>query len=102
MPKFLRNAILLGMGAVYYSKEKVEELVKELGDSEKINPEEGKKMVKEIIQKAEEYKKQQEKELTKMVSKIIKDLGVVTKNDIEAIKKQVKPKTPAKKTSKKK
>jgi polyhydroxyalkanoate synthesis regulator phasin len=101
MNKLLKNAILFGMGAVYYSKEKIEEVIKDLND-ENITPEESKKFVQEVMSKADEYRKVQEKEIRKTVAQIIKDFNLATKEDIEKFSKKTKTKATSKtgKTSK--
>jgi len=91
MNKFLKNTILIGLGAAQYSKDKIEELVKSLVEEENLNPEEGKKMVQEMIEKAQSYRDTQTKEIKKMVSDAVKELGLATKNDIDALEKKLKP-----------
>ena len=83
MNDFVRKAVLFGIGSVYYSKEKIEEFVKELQEDEGLNPAEGKKMVDEVLEKADAFRKEQEKQIEKVVKNAIDRLGLATKNDLK-------------------
>lgn len=98
MNEFIRKAVLFGIGSVYYSKEKIEEFVKELQEDEGLNPAEGKKMVDEVMEKAEAFRKEQEKQIEQVVKKAIDRLGIATKKTT----RKSAPKKAAKKAVKKK
>ena len=90
MYNIVKKALLLGVGTAYYSKEKIEEFVKELTEKEKINPEEGKKLVDEVIARAKDITEKQQSDFQSLITKTIQSLGVATKDDIEQLKKELK------------
>lgn len=92
MNEFIRKAVLFGIGSVYYSKEKIEEFVKELQEDEGLNPAEGKKMVDEVMEKADAFRKEQEKQIEQVVKNAIDRLGIATEKTVKKgkIKKMVK------------
>ncbi len=91
MNKYLKNAILFGMGAIYYSKEKIEEVIKDIQD-ENITPEESKKFVQEVMENINDFKKQHEGEVKETVSRIVKELNLATKADLEKVHQTIKSK----------
>lgn len=89
---FLKKGILFGLGAFDYSKEKLEKNVNEFMSKEKIDRTEGRKMVEDVLKKAETYKKGHEKYVRGVVKSVIDDLGLVTKKDLEMLRKMETPK----------
>jgi len=85
--KFLRKALLLGLGGFTYAKEAVEGFVKDLEKEGQISPEEGKKMVDEVMQEGKKFADARYEDTKKLVQKVIDDMGLVTKKDLENIKK---------------
>jgi polyhydroxyalkanoate synthesis regulator phasin len=82
----VKKALLFGIGSIYYTKDKIEDFIKDL-EKENITPEEGKKLVEEFMTKASKFKTEQESEVKKVVKQTLEELGVATKKDIDALKK---------------
>ena len=89
MRNALRKALLFGLGSVEYSREKLELFVKGL-EEEGITREEGKKLVDDVMSNAKDYTGKQKKEMKKFIKEVFDELGVLTKEDLEEIKKSAK------------
>lgn len=86
----IKKAFLLGLGVVALTKEKAEEVVKDLKDNKQISPEEGKKLVKEMLKKSDKLMQNLRKDVRKQVRKVISEIGVATKEDLEKLRKEIK------------
>lgn len=69
----LKKAILFGVGAFYLTKDKVQELVKELETEGALDPEEGQELVKEVMAKSEERTRELRKIVKAEVKKLVED-----------------------------
>lgn len=85
----LKSALYTGIGMALKGKEKVEELAKEIVKDNNMAAEEGEKFVKETVKKAGEAKEEMEDFIEKSVKNTISKLGLVTKNEYDALKKEL-------------
>ena len=58
MKEILKNVVYAGLGAAFLTKEKVEDLTKDLIEKGKMTQEEGKQFVDDLLRKSEKAKDQ--------------------------------------------
>ena len=83
----LKELLYTGMGGALLLKEKVEEELKKLEEKGKINTSDTKTFLKSLKSKGEEEEKRLKEELKSAIREVIEELGIATKQDIEALKK---------------
>lgn len=84
----IKTSFYAGIGLMLKGKEKVEEAAREFAKDQKLAAEEGEKFVKEAINKANETKEEIEKFVDKRTKETIEKMGLVTRDEYEALKKQ--------------
>jgi polyhydroxyalkanoate synthesis regulator phasin len=90
MQEFIKDIFYLGAGAAFVTKEKLEELKKELVEKGKMTQEEGKQFVDDLLKKSEKSKKDLEKRIQDTVVEQMKKMNVATGDDIADLKKQIR------------
>lgn len=83
----LKELLYTGMGGALLLKEKVEEELKKLEEKGKINTSDTKTFLESLKSKGEEEEKRLKEELKSAIREVIEELGIATKQDIEALKK---------------
>lgn len=89
MIELFEKTFLAGIGAVSLSQKKAEELVKEMKEQMNISEEEGRKLLKKLESLAEENRGKLEKAAEEEVKKACDRLGVVTQEELAALKGRV-------------
>lgn len=89
MSELLRKIGLFGIGVLALSQEKIEELSTELVDKGELNREEGKKFVKEVLSEKDRQLKELGEKINLKVKEAVENSGVVTKKDIESLKREI-------------
>lgn len=89
MQDLIRDIFYLGAGAAFMTKEKIEELRKELIEKGKITQEEGKQFVDDLVKKSENARTDMEKRIQDAVVAQMKKMNVATGEDIAELKKQI-------------
>lgn len=89
MKELLKNMLFMGAGAVFLTKEKIEELKNELVDKGKLTQDEGKELVDEWMKKSETLKDQFELKLNQMVADQIKKMNLATAEDIQELRRKI-------------
>ncbi|WP_456385184.1 phasin family protein [Desulfolithobacter sp.] len=89
MKELLKNMLFMGAGAVFLTKEKIEELKNELVDKGKLTQDEGKELVDEWVKKSETLKDQFELKLNQMVADQIKKMNLATAEDIQELRRKI-------------
>ena len=92
MIDLIKKAFYTGLGAVELTREKVEELAKELVDKGKLSESEMKKFVDEMLNKSEERKEQFKKQFEKMTEETLKKMNLASRDDLEALEKRLSEK----------
>lgn len=90
MQELMKDIFYLGAGAAFVTKEKIEELKKELIEKGKMTQEEGKQFVDDLLKKSEKSKKDLEKRIQDTVVEQMKKMNVATSEDIAELKKQIR------------
>ena len=89
MQDLLKNVFYLGAGFAFMTKEKIEELKKDLIDKGKMTQDEGKQFVDDLIKKSEKAKADAEKKVRDMVNEQLDRMKVATSDDIADLRKQI-------------
>jgi len=89
MQDFLKKVFNLGLGVFAVTKEKVEEIVKELVKKGEVSQEEGKKLVNELLEKGEKSRKELEAQIEKIVKGIIEKLDLATRKELNELKFEI-------------
>ena len=85
----VKNIMFAGIGALYMTKEKAEEIVNELIAKGQLSKEEKSKKVKELMEKAEEKVKEVTLMIETQVEKAMDKINKTEKKEIEALKQKV-------------
>ncbi len=89
MKELMKNVVYAGVGAAFLTKEKIEELNRDLVEKGKMTQEEGKKFVEELIKKSENAKDQLELWISQRVEDKIKQLNLATRDELADLRRQV-------------
>jgi polyhydroxyalkanoate synthesis regulator phasin len=85
MLELLKKGFYTGLGLALVTKEKAEELAKELVKKGELSEKEGKGFVEEILKKSKEAEKEFEKKAETLVNNAIKKIDVPSKKEFIAI-----------------
>jgi len=86
----IKKTMLTGVGLAAMTKDKVEELAKELSKKGKLSEKEGKDLLNELSKKSKQARKDLEKKVGDIVRKVLKKMDVATKEDIARLEKKIK------------
>ncbi len=89
MKEMLKNVLYTGLGAAFLTKEKIEELRKDLIEKGKMSQDEGKQFVDELIRKSEKAKDQLDLWINKRVEDRINQLNLATKDEIAELRRKI-------------
>ncbi|RLE28348.1 polyhydroxyalkanoate synthesis regulator [Candidatus Acetothermia bacterium] len=84
-----RKAILLGLGALELTREKVESFVDELVKRGEASAKEKAGLVDELLKAAEEEEKKAMEKISSALREVISELGLATKDDLQAIERRL-------------
>lgn len=90
LEEFGKKMLYLGIGLAFATKEKIEEVVNEMVKTGELKQKEAGELKEKLLDKAREEKEEFKGFIKKQVEAIAKELGFVTKEEIEKLKKQVK------------
>ena len=89
MKEMLKNVLYTGLGAAFLTKEKIEDLRKDLIEKGKLSQEEGKQFVDDLIHKSEKAKDQLNLWINKRVEERIDQLNLATKDEIAELRRKI-------------
>jgi polyhydroxyalkanoate synthesis regulator phasin len=89
MKEMLKNVVYAGLGAAFLTKEKIEELTKDLIEKGKMSQEEGKQFVDELLRKSEKAKDQLDLWINKRVEDRISQLNLATKDEVAELRRKI-------------
>ncbi len=89
MLNLVKKVMLTGVGLAIMTKEKAEELGRELVKKGEITEKEGKEFVEDLLKKSEDARKDFEKKVEESVKKMLARMDIVTKKDINKLVKRV-------------
>ena len=86
----LKKATLMGIGITSMTKDKIEELAKEITEEGKLSEEEGKKLVEGLLKQADEARKDLEGRVEKLVKSALEKLDIPSCGEVEKLEERVK------------
>lgn len=92
MIDLIKKAFYTGLGAAELTKEKIEELAKELVEKGKVSESDIKKFVDDALTKSEERKNQLKVQLEKITEETMKKMNLATRGDLEILEKKLSDK----------
>jgi polyhydroxyalkanoate synthesis regulator phasin len=89
MLDLIRKAVYTGVGLAVLTKEKAEELAKELAQQAKLSEQEGKELLEGLLKQSEQARHNLETRLDDAVLAVVKRLNLATKDEVTALKVRV-------------
>jgi polyhydroxyalkanoate synthesis regulator phasin len=89
MIELIKKAVLTGVGIASLTKDKMEDLAKELVVKGKMSEQEGEKLVQEILNRAEESRTTINTQTETLIRKTITKMQLARSEDIELLKAEV-------------
>ena len=86
----IKKTMLTGIGRDLKTKDEVENLAEDLIKQGKLSETEGKKFLEEIKDKYEDSQKKLEKRVEKTVKELLKKGNLVTSDELNALKKEIR------------
>jgi polyhydroxyalkanoate synthesis regulator phasin len=86
----LEKLFFTGLGAAALLKDKVESEVKTLEEKGKIKTDDAKSFLESIESKGKEEDEKLKNEIKKIMKEVIDELGLVTKDDLNKLKEELK------------
>jgi len=86
----IKKTLLTGVGLAAMTKDKIEELAKELTEKGKLTEKEGKELVDDLLKKSEKAKKDLEKDIEKVVKNTMKKMNIASGEELSNLTKRVK------------
>jgi len=79
---FIKKSLLTGIGLTLMTKDKVEELGKELVERGEMSEKEGKEFIDDLVKKSEKARKDLDAKIERLVQDALEKTNVATKRDI--------------------
>lgn len=89
MIDLIKKTLLTGIGVAALTKDKIEDLAKELIVKGKMTEEEGEKLVQEVLDRAEESRENMKTQTEELVQKSIAKMKLARVEDIDALKAEI-------------
>ena len=89
MKEILKSILYTGIGAAFLTKEKIEEIQKDLSEKGKLSQEEGKQFMEELRLKSEKAREQLDLWVNKRVEERVHHLNLVTKDEIADLQRKI-------------
>ena len=89
MVDLIKKALYTGVGFGMLTKEKAEELVKDLTQQAKLSEQEGKDMFEGLLKQSEQARHDFQAKVDEAVLTVIKRLNVATKDEVDSLKAKV-------------
>lgn len=89
MLDLFKKAVLMGLGVITLTKEKVEQIVDELIKKGELTEDERSKAVRDLLTKIEEQEKALNEKVSSVVKNSIEKLDLPSRKDIEKLEKKI-------------
>ncbi len=86
----IKKTMLTGIGLALKTKDEVENLAEELIKQGKLSETDGRKFLEELRDKYEDSQKKLEKRVEKTVTELLKKANLVTADELNALKKEIR------------
>lgn len=90
MIDLIKKGLMAGVGLAVMTKDKIEELVKEIIEKGEISEQEGKELIDKLQKKAEQARRDLEQKIEGIVEKTLEKMNVPTKKDITEMEERIK------------
>lgn len=90
MLELVKKTLLTGVGIAVLSKEKIEELAKDLAEKGKLSEEEGRALVDDLLKRSEESRAELQEQIEEKVQAVLEKMDLAKKSEVEALRKEVK------------
>jgi len=90
MKDLVKKIMYTGAGLAFMTKEKIEEISKDLVEKGKLTEKEGKEVIDDLVRRSKEAKAKVEGQIENAVQKILRRMNLVTKEDLLKLEKRVK------------
>ncbi|MBN1276002.1 MAG: phasin family protein [Deltaproteobacteria bacterium] len=90
MIDFIKKGLMTGVGLAVMTKDKIEELVKEIIEKGEISEQEGKELIDKLQRKAEQARRDLEQKIEGIVEKTLEKMNVPTRKDITEMEERIK------------
>jgi polyhydroxyalkanoate synthesis regulator phasin len=85
----IKKVLLTGVGVAALSKEKIEELAKDLAEKGKMSEQEGKALVDQLLTSSDEARQDLQKQVEEKVQKVLEKMDLARKSEIDALKLEI-------------
>ena len=89
MVDLIKKAIYTGLGLAMLTKEKAEELVKDLAEQAKLSEHEGKDLIDSLMKQSEEARNDFQSKMDEAVLAVVKRLNLATKDEVASLKAKI-------------
>jgi polyhydroxyalkanoate synthesis regulator phasin len=89
MVDLIKKALYTGVGLAVLTKEKAEELVKDLTQQAKLSEQEGKELFEGLLKQSEQARNDFQDKVDEAVLTVVKRLNLATKDEVENLKAKV-------------
>jgi polyhydroxyalkanoate synthesis regulator phasin len=89
MVDLIKKAIYTGVGLAVLTKEKAEELVKELSQQAKLSEQEGKELFDSLLKQSEHARNDLQTKLDDTVLAVVNRLNLATKDEVASLKAKI-------------
>jgi polyhydroxyalkanoate synthesis regulator phasin len=90
MENLFKKFVYTGVGLVSLTKDKVQKMVDELVDENKISTTEGKKLVDDFFETTDNKRKELETQLKDAVEKMVKKFNFASRKEVEELEARIK------------
>jgi len=89
MQGFIKKMMMFGVGLAAMTREKTEELVKELVKKGEMSEKEGKQLVNDLMEKSKKMTRELETKTEEMVTSTLKRLNIPTRKELDELRERV-------------
>ena len=89
MVDLIKKALYTGVGLAVLTKEKAEELVKELSEQAKLSEQEGKELFDGLLKQSEHARNDLQTKLDETVLAVVNRLNLATKDEVSSLKAKI-------------
>jgi polyhydroxyalkanoate synthesis regulator phasin len=86
MVDLIKKAFYTGLGLAVLTKEKAEDLVKDLAEQSKLSENEGKDLVESMMKQSEQARNEFQSKIDETVQAVVKRLNLASKDEVAALK----------------
>lgn len=89
MGEMMKKMLLTGVGAVLFTKDRIEDMVSEMVHQGTISQEEGNSLMQELINKANQERDRMNQRMRTEVQSYMKGSGLATETEVESLRQEV-------------